>query len=102
MSNHYALHRGTKSAVVNYTSKLNKFIENEIGFVVTGSMQRGVGNWKNLVKGYKLPEHHPAGSGSWPGRPGPPGLCPRTQIYKEPRGRNTLCEPATGPPEPRA
>ena len=43
MSNHYALHRGTKSAVVNYTSKLNKFIENEIGFVVTGSMQRGVG-----------------------------------------------------------
>ena len=27
------------------------------------------GNWKNLVKGYKLPEHHPAGSG---GRPLPP------------------------------
>ena len=52
------------------------------------------GNWKNLVKGYKLPEHHPAGSG---GRPLPPNTDLEGAL-----GRNTLSAPVTGPPAPRA
>ena len=48
------------------------------------------GNWNNLVKGYKLSEHHPAGSGGRPRRPGPPGLCPR----------NPDLEGAPGPKHP--